>query len=45
MMGSWRPQNFTLSPYRWPEPENVLREQPPAERSDKTLAVWRLADL
>jgi hypothetical protein len=44
-MGGWRPQNLTLAPYRWPEPQRLLWERPRDERPDKTLAVWSLAGL
>ncbi len=46
-MGSWRPQNFLLAPYRWPEPVAILWERPPppAEREDKALAAWLVTTL
>jgi hypothetical protein len=46
-MGAWRPQNFTLPPYSWPEPIALLHEEPPAlgEREDKTLAAWHLSGI
>lgn len=46
-MGCWRPQNFTLPPYSWPEPMDLLWERPPdtLAREDKTLAAWSLADV
>lgn len=45
VMGAWRPQNFLLTPYRWPAPHAMIWEEPVVERRDKTLAAWRLADL
>jgi hypothetical protein len=44
-MGAWRPQNFTLPPYRWPEPRRMLWEHPPTERNDKTLSAWTVSEL
>jgi hypothetical protein len=44
-MGGWRPQNMTLAPYGWPEPQRLLWERPPDERADKTVAVWSVAEL
>lgn len=43
-MGGWRPQNLTLPPYSWPPPHAILWERPGVEieRSDKTLAAWRI---
>jgi hypothetical protein len=44
-MGGWRPQNLTIPPYGWPEPDRLLWERPGDGRGDKTIAVWSLSAL
>jgi hypothetical protein len=44
----WRPINFTLEPFCFPSPIRLLDEQcseADGEFADKSIAVWRLADL
>ena len=41
----WRPLNMTLPPYKLPAPIEVIREPAPAPFEDKSLGLWRLADI
>lgn len=46
--GDWRPLNFMISPFIFPTPEFLINEEcTEAGRaySDKSLALWKLADL
>lgn len=46
--GSWRPINLQSPPFDFPPPLAIIREDCPQEGSlyaDKSLALWRLADL
>lgn len=46
--GDWRMLNFELDPFRWGPPQNVLVEgctESGGGYEDKTLALWRIADL
>ena len=41
----WRPLNLMLPPYSLAEPLEVIREPAPAPFEDKSLGLWRLADI
>jgi SAM-dependent methyltransferase len=44
----WRPLNFEVAPFRWPEPREVINErctEAGGAYADKSLALWRIADL
>jgi hypothetical protein len=46
--GKWRPLNMRLAPFQFPEPIIALVEdctEGAGQHADKTLAVWRVADL
>jgi SAM-dependent methyltransferase len=46
--GKWRTLNMLLPPFNFPSPVEVLIEgstEADGQHSDKTLAVWRIADL
>jgi len=44
----WRPINFTLKPFHFPQPEIIINEgctESGGSFSDKSIAVWRLQEL
>ncbi|WP_068469287.1 class I SAM-dependent methyltransferase [Candidatus Protochlamydia phocaeensis] len=46
--GSWRPLNFMLAPFNFPQPLAIINENCTEGNgifSDKSLVLWRLADL
>lgn len=46
--GDWRPLNFQLAPFGFPEPLEVITEgclEGDGHYADKSLALWRVADL
>jgi hypothetical protein len=46
--GRWRPLNLQLAPFNLPPPFRLLRdrvERPDDRHADKSIGVWRLADL
>ena len=44
--GAWRPINLQLAPFRFPLPIRVINEgHPEADYRDKSLALWRIADI
>jgi len=46
--GSWRPINFNLSPFLWPEPIEIIYEdgiEAKGQYPDKCLALYSLSDL
>ncbi|MEL6924624.1 MAG: class I SAM-dependent methyltransferase, partial [Bacteroidota bacterium] len=46
--GDWRPLNLCNRPFHFPEPEAIINEQCTeldGSYSDKSLALWRIADL
>lgn len=46
--GQWRPLNFQLPPFSFPDPIRVIVENCTENEgiySDKSLALWRIADL
>ena len=46
--GSWRPLNFTLAPFNFPEPLYIINEKYTGHNgiySDKCLALWKIAYL
>ena len=48
LTGQWRMRNLQRSPFNFPEPIEILNEgctQFGGEYADKSLALWRLADL
>jgi hypothetical protein len=47
-IAGWWPLNMTLEPYKFPPPIRYLAERDPDPNdtmNDKSLGVWRLADL
>jgi hypothetical protein len=47
-IGGWRPLNLTLPPFKFPPPLRLINEKCTEARgafNDKSLGVWRLADL
>jgi len=47
-LGEWRPLNFLLSPFALPTPIRIINEKCAENNGaykDKSLALWRLADL
>jgi hypothetical protein len=44
-IGGWRPINFTLPPFSFPEPLRVIHEEAGVDREDKSMALWRCSDL
>jgi hypothetical protein len=48
LTGQWRMRNLQRSPFDFPEPLEILNEgctQYDGQYADKSLALWRLADL
>jgi hypothetical protein len=46
--GEWRPINFTLAPFNFPNPEEIINEncqEVGGMYNDKSLALWKLEDL
>ena len=46
--GGWRPLNFLLPPFSWPEPLFLLNEgctEAGGAFADKSLGIWELSDL
>ena len=46
--GEWRPLNFSLSPFSFPPPLEVINEECTEDEgrySDKSVGLWRIADL
>lgn len=45
--GTWRPLNLEASPFRFPQPMQILSEgyDEGTAYADKSLALWRLADI
>lgn len=48
--GQWRPLNFTLKPFKFTEPLELISEHEPyifngIEMKDKTLSFWKISDL
>jgi predicted glycosyltransferase involved in capsule biosynthesis len=46
--GHWRPLNFRSFPFQFPEPLRVINEkckEAQSSYSDKSLALWRIADI
>lgn len=44
--GAWRPLNLRAAPFRFPQPLRLMTDGCPLpEYADKSLALWRLADL
>jgi SAM-dependent methyltransferase len=46
--GQWRPINFCLAPFNFPEPMKIITEHCTSGNgaySDKSLGVWKIADL
>jgi SAM-dependent methyltransferase len=44
----WRPLNFEVAPFRWPAPLEIINErctEANGAYADKSLALWRIADL
>jgi GT2 family glycosyltransferase/SAM-dependent methyltransferase len=47
-LGDWRPLNFRLVPFGFPEPTRLIEEKCTENQgsySDKCLALWRISDL
>lgn len=46
LTGQWRRINLELEPYNFPKPiETILEECPIEDHADKSLALWKVADL
>ena len=46
--GDWRPLNFQMAPFNFPEPLEIIKEnntQGGKKFADKSLALWQIADL
>ena len=44
--GEWRPLNLRLPPFGFPTPLTVVKERQPSDPyPDKSMALWRIADL
>lgn len=41
----WRPLNMSLAPFDFPEPLELIHEPAPEPYEDKSMGLWRLADL
>jgi hypothetical protein len=43
--GDWRPLNLCAPPFNFPPPLRLIREGHPPPYEDKSLGLWRVADL
>lgn len=44
--GGWRPLNFQVDPFSFPEPlEKIYEDHPLTKFSDKSLGLWRIRDV
>jgi hypothetical protein len=45
LTGNWRPTNLSAAPFHFPPPLRLLSEGHPEPYADKSLGLWRVADL
>ncbi|MBU1694419.1 MAG: hypothetical protein KKC51_10705 [Verrucomicrobia bacterium] len=44
-LGDWRPLSFTLPPFSFPPPVLILPDRDEQRRPDRSLGLWKIADL